>query len=105
MHKFWKIRADEVRAIASSKLDRLRQMSHAILAALPPCTSEVTQLEDQEVNTATWRDLLPDGRVRIVVQAYRYRLLETGTMAAVGFTVSSDGVASDLQPEDLYEYA
>ena len=104
MHKFWKVSADEVWAIAKERAQRLRSRSFSELSALPPSMPEMVLVQDQKVDTWTYRDTLTDGRVRIVVQAYRYRLLGGGTMTAEGFIMSPDGLISGVPKEMMYEF-
>jgi|SRR6266496_5221791 hypothetical protein len=104
MRKFWKVTPAEVWAIAKERVQSLRARSFSELCALPSHESEVVRVGDQEVSVCTYRDMLPDGRVRIVVQAYRYRFLGAGTMTADGFIMSPDGAVSDVPEKMMYEF-
>ena len=104
MGKFWKVTPAEVQAIADERVPPLKVRSFSHLCALPPHKSEVVHVGDQEVKVCTYREMLPDGRVRIVVQAYRYRLLGVGTMTADGFIMSPDGVVSEVPEKMMYEF-
>ena len=104
MQKFWKVTPAEVWAIAKERVPPLKACSFSDLCTLPPHKSEVLRVGDQEVSVCTYRDMLPDGRVRIVVQAYRYRLLGAGTMTADGFIMSPDGSVGEVPEKMIYEF-
>jgi hypothetical protein len=104
MQKFWKVTPAEVAAIAKERASRLRAHSFCEISAFPTGAPEDVKVGDQIVNVYTYRHDLPDGRVRVVVQAYRYRLLGVGTMTADGFIMSPDGSLSDIPREMMYEF-
>jgi hypothetical protein len=104
MQKFWKVTPDEVWTIAKDRVPPLKARSFLELCALPASKCEDVQVGDQAVNVCTYRDILPDGRVRIVVQAYRYRVLGAGTMIAEGFIMAPDGSVSEVPEKMMYEF-
>ena len=90
--------------MARDRTKRLKERSFAELSALSPSESETVLIGDQRVQTCIWRHILPDGRVRIVAQAYRPRFLGIGTMTAEGFIMSSDGSVSDVPEKMMFEF-
>ena len=81
----------EVEQVACQRVARLRRHSFAEVSALPARHDESERVRDREVAVATYRDVLPDGRIRVVVQAYFHRFLGIGTMTADGFIIAPDG--------------
>jgi hypothetical protein len=74
------------------------------IAALPTRQDDVEQVRDRQVPVATYRDSLPDGRIRIVVQAYFHRILGIGTMTADGFIIAPDNTRSPVPQEMMWEF-
>ena len=83
-----------------SRLERLKELSFEELSALPEILEEL----DGEVKVTTYRDLLPDGRLRIVVQGYLHRILGIGSITAEGFIVGSDGVHTSVSEEMIWDF-
>lgn len=79
-------------------------MSFADLSALPARQDEIEHVRESEIATATYRDTLPDGRIRIVVQAHHHRFLGIGTMTADGFIIAADGTRSGVPEEMMWEF-
>ncbi len=83
-----------------SRLERLKELSFEELSTLP----EILEDLDGEVKVTTYRDLLPDGRLRIVVQGYLHRILGIGSITAEGFIVGSDGVHASVPEEMIWDF-
>jgi hypothetical protein len=94
----------EVEQIAVRRVAQLRQLSFDEVSALPERLDESETVHDREVSVAVWRDILTDGRIRVVVQAYFHRILGIGTMAADGFIIATDGTRTPVPQEMLWEF-
>lgn len=99
-----RISAEDVLAIAKARSSALRQFPADALIALPAHTCETTQIAGRDVQLATYRDMLSDGRIQIVVQAYLYRYLGFGTMTSDGFIVNQDGSFAPIPEEVRWEF-
>lgn len=53
---------------------------------------------------AIWKDVLEDGELRIVVQAYRHILLGVGSMSADGFRINRSNEVNPLSQDELYDF-
>ena len=95
----------EIQECANRHIVRLRQLSFAELAALPAFQEEVETIN--ELKVAVWinRDILEDGSIRIVVQAYFHRFLGIGTMAADGFIIASNGTQTAVPQDMMWEFS
>ena len=82
----------------------MRALSFAEIAALPHRQDEVESIRGKEIATATYRDMLSDGRIRVVVQAYHHRFLGVGTMTADGFIIAADGTRSAVPEKMMWEF-
>jgi hypothetical protein len=98
------VKPTEVQDVATRRVERLRLLSFVEIAALPTRQDDVEQVRDRQVAVATYRDSLPDGRIRIVVQAYFHRILGIGTMTAEGFIIASDNTRSPVPQEMMWEF-
>jgi hypothetical protein len=98
------VKPTEVQEVATRRVERLRLLSFVEIAALPIRQDDVEQVRDREVAVATYRDSLPDGRIRIVVQAYFHRFLGIGTMAADGFIIAPDNTRTPVPQEMMWEF-
>jgi hypothetical protein len=94
----------EVQEVATRRVERLRLLPFVEVAALPERQDETERVRDREVAVATYRDKLPDGRIRVVVQAYFHRLLGIGTMTADGFILAPDNTRSPVPQEMMWEF-
>ena len=98
------VKPNEVQDVATRRVERLRHLSFAQVSALPERVDETEAVCDREVAVATYRDLLPDGRIRVVVQAYFHRFLGIGTMTADGFIIAPDSSRSAVPQEMMWEF-
>ena len=86
--------------VTCSRLERLKLLSFEELAAL----SEIREEMDGDLKVTTYRDALPDGSLRIVVQTYVHRFLGGGSITAQGFIASSDGARLPVSDEMIWEF-
>jgi hypothetical protein len=86
------------------RVGSLRLLSFEEIAALPERQDESEYVRSCKVAVTTYRDKLPDGRIRVVVQAYFHRFLGIGTMAADGFIIAPDGTISPVPQEMMWEF-
>jgi hypothetical protein len=98
------VKPSEVGQVAVRRAEQLRQLSFAEVSALPERLDESASVHDREISVAVWRDVLADGRIRVVVQAYFHRFLGIGTMAADGFIIAVDGTQSPVPQEMMWEF-
>lgn len=85
-------------------LGKLRACSFAELCELPKQQDINGPPGERRVTYCTWVDVLEDGAVRVVVQAYRRRWLGFGKMGASGFEMTSEGSIRDVPESEMYEY-
>lgn len=92
--------------LIAKELERLSALSHAELAALDE--SATVTLDDgmSSARAIVWRDILEDGRVRIVVQT----LALAGSCCVAdlrsgGFIMAPDGTRSPIPEEMMYEFS
>ena len=98
------VKPAEVQDVATRRVDRLRQLPFAEVLALPQRLDEMEAVGEREVAVATYRESLPDGRIRVVVQAYFHRFLGIGTMTADGFIIAPDGTHAPVPQEMMWEF-
>ena len=98
------VKPTEVQDVAVRRVERLRHLSFAEVSALPERVDESEVIRDREVAVATCRDSLPDGRIRVVVQAYFHRFLGIGTMTADGFIIAPDSTRTPVPQEMMWEF-
>ena len=94
----------ELQQAAARRLERLRVLSFVELSALPDVREDTEQLGKREIQVATYRDVLPDGRLRIVVQTYLHHFLGIGSITADGFIVAVDGALTPVPQEMIWEF-
>lgn len=94
----------ELQRVTARRLERLRVLSFVELSALPEVREDTEQLGKREIQVATYRDVLPDGRLRIMVQAYLHRFLGIGSITADGFIIASDGALTAVPQEMIWEF-
>jgi hypothetical protein len=94
----------ELQQVTARRLEPLRVLSFAELSALPEVREDTEQIGKREIQVATYRDVLPDGRLRIVVQAYLHRFLGIGSITADGFIIASDGALTPVPQEMIWEF-
>lgn len=93
----------EVPNVAAQRVERLQSLSFTAIAALPERQDESERVRGREIAVATYRDRLPDGRIRVVVQAYFHRLLGVGTMASKGFFIAPDNTRTPVPEKMMWE--
>ncbi|MGC8989205.1 MAG: hypothetical protein ACP5MD_03700 [Verrucomicrobiia bacterium] len=98
------VKPAEVQNVATRRVERLRLLSFAEVSELPQRQDEMEAVGDREVAVATYRDSLPDGRIRVVVQAYFHRFLGIGTMTADGFIIAPDSTRTPVPQEMMWEF-
>jgi hypothetical protein len=98
------VKPAEVQSVATRRVERLRLLPFAEVSALPQRQDEMEAVGDREVDVATYRDTLPDGRIRVVVQAYFHRFLGIGTMTADGFIIAAEGSHTTVPQEMMWEF-
>ncbi len=98
------VKPTEVQEVATRRIEQLRLLSFAEVAALPERQDDGELVRDREVAVATYFDRLPDGRIRVVVQAYFHRFLGIGTMTADGFVIARDNTRTPVPQEMMWEF-
>ncbi len=93
---------DSMVSAVSAKVAALKEKPYAYLVALRPQESE--ELEALHLTLTVWRDELPSGETRIVVQAYRHFLLGFGQVSAQGFAIDKGGRVRDLLAEEIFDF-
>ena len=92
--------------MVAKELERLGALTHGELAALDESTTVTLDDGMSSVRAIIWRDMLEDGRVRIVVQT----LALAGSccvadLRADGFIMAPDGTRSDIPEDMMYEFS
>ena len=77
----------------------LRQKDVVELISLSPMTEKVVQDGTKEISLYTYRETSHDGRVVVIVKAFRQRFLRSDA-AAEGFAITSNGEIADLDEEE-----
>ena len=88
-------------------VDLLAQLPRNEIAEWPeyPETPSIPLNVPEELAPHTFtlmKDTLPDGRIRVAVQRYRYRFLGIGNMMADGFFLQPDGSIQRFTEEDTW---
>ena len=89
------------------QLESLRPLPFAELMALPASTTEMSKIRGRKVDVTTYRDVLADGRLRIVVQVFvrgPWFGLGFRWVTAQGFVVGHDGSVAAIPYGELYEF-
>jgi hypothetical protein len=91
------------------RLETLKKRPSAELSALPEWASEEDRLADQPVDITTYRDTLPQGGLKIVVQLSTrgepfLRIFRARQVFAEGFEIDSNGRIRDLAENELYDF-
>jgi hypothetical protein len=89
---------------AESLLGDLLGMGFGELAALQETSVEDLPGYPKPAALSTYRSVLPDGEVQIVVQLAVSGILGTARFWVEGFRISPEGVPQRMKPEDLYDY-
>jgi hypothetical protein len=93
----------DLNEVTVRRLERLRKLSFIELGGLPEVQEETERVGKHELKVTTYRDVLPDERLRIVVQVYLRRFLG-GSITADGFIVGSDGDHKPVPEEMIWEF-
>jgi hypothetical protein len=88
--------------------DRIAALQKAEIEAWPnypaiPAFSLDVPPELSSYQFTLMKDMLPNGRIRIAIQCYRYRFLGMGYMTADGFVLLPDGSCCALTEEDIWD--
>jgi hypothetical protein len=94
----------EMMRFAKERVSELRALSFVELQHLPETKPESVALRGSSIDVCTYRDTLPDGKIRVIVQAYKQRFLFMGTMIADGFIVAADGSKTEVPEEMMWEF-
>jgi hypothetical protein len=97
-------KSTELNQLVAHRLDRLRGLAFLELSALPEVREDSELLGKRKILVATYRDILPDGRLRIMVQAYVHHFLGIGSITADGFIIAHDGLLSAVPQESIWEF-
>jgi hypothetical protein len=89
---------------AERELQRLRQSTWRELLELPAHTQLQLNRGGKCGTISVYRDLLPQERVRVVVQISVSGRLGSARVSADGFVVAMDNARAELQDEELYEF-
>ncbi len=95
---------DEIKGVATRRLDQLRLLTFDEISVLPACTEEVVILRNGEIKIGIYSDRMVNGSFRVVVQAYYHRVLFIGTMTADGFVIAPDGSQSAVPQKMMWEF-
>jgi hypothetical protein len=98
-------RRADLTSAAKERLAALRRQSFEQLSALPESTTEPYPVRGKRVDLSTWRDVLPSGELRIVVQLYQHGRLGMGRIFATGFAVNGRGETRELPREELAPFS
>lgn len=93
----------EAGEVFTQRLEHLRLLTFAEVMTLPEQHKQVELTEKGEMTVTTYRDLLPDGRVRIVVQRHHRLVLGMGKIMAHGFIITPDGTRTPVPQEMIQE--
>ena len=96
-----------VQAELAARVDVLLQRSHAELERLPACEPILVRHHGVEITFTTYRDVLDDGLIQIIMHAstlQRRTLFSKANMVlAKGFRMTRDRHIQDVPDRDLYE--
>jgi hypothetical protein len=98
-------RLADLSSAANERLAALRRQSFEQLSALPESTAEPYPVPGKRVDLSTWRDVLPSGELRIVVQLYQHGRFGIGRMFAAGFAVNGRDETRELTREELAPFS
>lgn len=93
-----------VETLLCTAQNALRRLAYVELVQLPGHTQKAVDPEERQAVLSTWRDLMPDSKVRIVSQYYRPGLLGTARVRAKGFTMDSAGAVRELGESELWDF-
>ncbi len=93
-----------MRELTKARLCELRKQPYSSLLELQDSQGEKLKIDGKLVTVTIWKDVISEGKLRIVVQVYYPWFLGIGRMDAKGFIVSRNGDICDLNREDIYEF-
>lgn len=93
-----------MKEIIEHHLERLKSEPFSELSKLGPCESRRIKSSGRDIILTTWKEMVDENEVKIVVQVYNPLLLGVGKMRAQGFTKTSLNRLRDLRAEELYEF-
>ena len=97
--------ADElIEALLCREQEALRRLPYVELIKLSGHTTRPSDSEERDSVLSTWRDLMPDSKVRVVSQHYRPGILGTARVRAKGFTMDSAGTVTELGESELWDF-
>lgn len=85
-------------------LHTLVTQSFEALSALPEQSVIEIPTEGGGLKALVWRDLLEDGRIRLVVQSASSGFCCAGSVSAVGVFIAPDGQVVSASDDDLKEF-
>jgi hypothetical protein len=95
---------DTLRSRAETALVTLSAQPYEALAALPPVSSEEILGFPKPATLTTYRDALPQGKIRVVVQLVVKGILGTARIWAKGFFLLPSSQPVPATDEELYEF-
>ena len=94
-----------VSADAAALLEILIAKAFEALAELPAHQGREVSAAGRRATLSTYRDTMPNGTVRVVVQTYETRWFGvTALVQAAGFSVAPDGSRTVLPDESVYDF-
>lgn len=108
MEMWSEIDSPNIQMEMSSRLNRLRTSTYDDLKALPDSRNETVAICGEEVVFTTYRDLIDNEELEIVLQASRLQkdsmLAKRGQVAAEGFRITPNGKILPLPEGTIYYY-
>ena len=97
-----------IQAALATQVDALLQRSYSELERLPACEPIGGRHNGIDITFTTYRDVLEDGAIQIIVHAStsvrRAFFFRANMLLAQGFRLSRDGRVQDVPDRDLYEF-
>jgi hypothetical protein len=95
---------DTLRPRAETTLDGLLGQPYDVLLTLPPANEVVIPDVSKKASLTTYRDILPDGRLQVVVQLVVRGMLGSARIWARGFSLRSGEAPVRATDAQLYEF-
>jgi hypothetical protein len=95
---------DSLRPRAEVALEGLLNQPYETLLQLPAVDATTIEGLPKRATLTTYRDALPDGRLRVVVQLFVQGILGTARIWAKGFFLRPGAQPVVATDEDLYEF-
>jgi hypothetical protein len=89
---------------AEARLAELRSLSHAVLSALPAVEEHLLTDTPKRAILSVYRDDLPSGELRVVVQLVVMGVLGSARIWAQGFRLRHGGEPVRTTDEELYDF-